>query len=125
MIEVKLKVSDKVIIETLSRCGIANHREKILYPSCYLFVQDDKYYVAHFKEMFIILKSDSYFNFTDSDKERLNAIVYNFSNWELIEKIDDSLIDPHKIKIDIINFTDKKNWKISHKIKYFYNQNDK
>ena len=76
MIEVTLKNDKKVVIETLSRIGIANKKKKILFPSCYLWEQDDKTYIAHFKELFKLTRPNAYDTICEDDILRLKAVVF-------------------------------------------------
>jgi len=114
MIEVKLLADKKVIVETLSRIGIANKKKKILFPSCYIYEQDDKNYIVHFKELFALTRENSYNNVCLEDELRLKATVFNLKNWGLIE-VDDSVIDPHNTFLFVLPFKEKNQWQISHK----------
>ena len=119
MIEIKLIADRKVIIETLQRCGVPIVKDKILFPSVYLFEHEGKSYLTHFKELFSIIKDDGTNDTSDSDYERLNSVSYLLCRWNLISIDDMNLIEPHRTTIFVLPYTDKKNWKISHKIKYF------
>lgn len=120
LIEVKLRdnVGEKVIIETLSRIGICNKRDKILYPSCYLIKRDDRFFIGHFKQLFM-LREDGYNNISEQDLERRNSIVFCLWNWGLID-VDEDSIKPHNIFVFILPYGEKKNWTINHKIKMNY-----
>lgn len=122
MIEIKLLADKKVIIETLSRIGIANKKKKIIFPSCYLYEQDDKIFIAHFKELFALTRENAYNNMCLDDELRLKATIFNLKHWGLVE-VDDSTIDPHDKFLFVLNFKDKSEWQISHKynIKNLYN----
>jgi len=114
LIEVKLKNLDKVIKETLSRIGIPNKKEKILYPSCYLYEQDGKHYIVHFKKLFMLEREDAYDNMCEEDIERRNAIIYCLKQWGLIE-VDESTIEPHNKYVFVLPFKEKKSWQLKHK----------
>jgi Bacteriophage translational regulator len=122
LVEVTLNenVNEKVVIETLSRIGIASKKEKILWPSCYLFSEDGKYFIAHFKQMFMI-KNEGYDNISIQDLERRNAIIFCLKSWGLID-VDDKEIEPHDIFVFILPFSEKKNWSIQHKFKMRSNE---
>jgi len=114
MIEVKLKADKKVIIETVSRIGIANKKKKILFPSCYFYEKDGKTYIAHFKELFQLTRENAYNTICEDDILRLKATVFCLQNWCLIDvKPED--IEPHNKYVFVLNFKDKKDWIISHK----------
>ena len=114
LIEVKLKLDDKIIKETLTRIGIANKKEKILYPSCYLYEKDEKYYIAHFKQLFTLERDSAYENMSEEDIKRRNAIIFCLKQWGLIE-VDESKIDPHDTFVFILSHKQKSEWSIQHK----------
>jgi len=51
LLEVRLKVDAWIIEETLSRMGIPDNKNKVLYQSCHLLKQFGTYYLAHFKQL--------------------------------------------------------------------------
>lgn len=120
LIEVKISknVSEKIIIETLSRIGIASKKEKILWPSCYMIKENERFYVCHFKELFL-LKNDGYNNISEQDIERRNSIIYCLKTWGMIE-VDEEKIRPHEIFVFILPHNEKKDWSIQHKFKIRY-----
>lgn len=99
------------IKETLTRIGVASRKENKLYQSCHIFHKQGKYYIVHFKEMFIIDGKSS--NFSDEDKGRRNKIIELLQDWGLLK-----VIDPEKIKeplasisqIKIISHKEKLDW---------------
>lgn len=119
LIEVELLVDDKVVKETCNRCGIVNKKQKIIYPSCYLYEHDGRYYIVHFKELFLLMRENGYNNISDEDIKRRNAIIFCLQNWGLINVIDGD-IDPHDVYVFVLPFSEKSEWKISHKINMFY-----
>lgn len=113
LIKVKPLVDDKIIIETLERIGIANKKEKILYPTCYFYYIDDEPYILHFKQLFILTREDSYNNISEEDIKRLNSIVFCLHNWGLIE-IEEELEEPDKF-VFVLPYKYKSEWIIKHK----------
>jgi hypothetical protein len=99
------------IKETLTRIGVASRKENILYQSCHIFHKQGKYYIVHFKEMFVLDGKPS--NFSEEDKGRRNKIVELLQDWGLLK-----VMDPEKIKdplasisqIKIISHKEKGNW---------------
>lgn len=104
------------IKETLTRIGVASRKEKKLYQSCHIFHKQGKYYIVHFKEMFLLDGKPS--NFNDEDKGRRNKIVELLEDWGLLK-----VLDPEKIKepsasmsqIKIINHKEKTEWNLEAK----------
>lgn len=104
------------IKETLTRIGVASRKEKKLYQSCHIFHKQGKYYIVHFKEMFLIDGKPS--NFSDEDKGRRNKIVQLLQEWDLLK-----VVEPEKIaepiasmsQIKIINHKEKNDWTLEAK----------
>ena len=99
------------IKETLTRIGVASRKEKKLYQSCHIFHKQGKYYIVHFKEMFMIDGKPS--NFSDEDKGRRNKIIELLQDCWLLkvldsEKIKEPLASMSQIKI--INHKEKSEW---------------
>jgi hypothetical protein len=115
LIEVKLLEPDDFlkVKETLTRIGIASKKEKTLYQSCHILHKQGKYYITHFKQMFLLdgKKSD----FSDDDKARLNTIANLLHEWELLD-----LVDENKSKfpvaalsqVKILTHKEKADWKL-------------
>lgn len=118
LIEVKINEEEDFlkIKETLTRIGVASRKEKKLYQSCHIFHKQGKYYLVHFKEMFIVDGKPS--NFTDEDKGRRNKIIELLQDWDLLkvvspEKITDPLASISQIKI--ISHKEKHEWNLEAK----------
>jgi len=114
--EVKLLKPLVVIKETLERIGIANRKEKKIYPSCY--AEQTVQGVAnifHFKEKLKVPKME------DIDVKRLNTIVWLLSKWNLIQLEKEQLdavkanISEKKIFILSKQQKDEENWEAVHK----------
>ena len=62
LLEVTLQKEDDFlkIKETLTRIGVSSKKEKKLYQSCHILHKKGKYYIVHFKELFLLdgLESD-------------------------------------------------------------------
>lgn len=117
MIEILPLVNPAIIVETLQRIGIANKQERVLYPSCYLYIKNDKYYVCHFKELFG-LKPGGEARMEETDNIRKNSIIFCLKNWSLID-INEKYIEPHNTKVFVLKRSEKPYWKIKHKIKWW------
>lgn len=122
MIEVRIKKSYGIIKESLSRIGIADKKNKKLYPSCYLYENYEKFYIVHFKQLFLLTRNESYDNMTELDYHRLKSIVDLLSGWGLVSPIKPLEYDPTFVYI--LPFKEKFDWTIVDKfntktIKYF------
>ena len=119
MLEVSLREPDDVlkIKETLTRRGVSSKREETtLFQSCHILHKQGRYFIVHFKELFLLDGKPS--NLTNNDLERRNTITELLSDWGLLDIIDESSIKgkfaPLK-QIKIISHRDKKEWKLESK----------
>jgi hypothetical protein len=118
LIEVKIAEEEDFlkIKETLTRIGVASRREKKIYQSCHIFHKQGKYYIVHFKEMFIIDGKPS--NFSEEDKGRRNKIIHLLQEWGLLKVVEpDRINEPlaSMSQIKIINHKEKNEWTLETK----------
>lgn len=115
LVEVKLKEPDDFlkIRETLSRIGVASKKDKTLYQSCHILHKQGRYFLVHFKEMFLLDGKGS--DFCDEDIGRRNTIVNLLSEWNLLTLVDSSRssfpITPLS-HIKIISHKEKNDWNL-------------
>ena len=115
MLEVLLPEPDNFlkIRETLTRIGIASRKEQKLYQSCHILHKQGRYYLVHFKELFLLDGKSS--DFSEDDMGRRNTIANLIAEWNLVK-----LKDPEKSKapvapigwIKIITHKDKGEWEL-------------
>ncbi len=111
MVEVRLKQPDDFlkVRETLTRIGVASRTENKLFQSCHILHKQGKYYIVHFKELFLLDGKHS--DFSENDHQRRNRITKLLSDWGLVESVNEMLeeemcsmsqikILPHKQKAD-------------------------
>ena len=115
LIEIEPLVDLNIIKETLSRIGIANKKAKILYPTCYIYPNFDKTYIVHFKELFLLTRSNGYNNMSLDDIKRKNSILYCLKEWRLINILNEDLIEPHDEYVFVLPYKDKFEWTTEHK----------
>lgn len=118
LIEVKIAEEEDFlkIKETLTRIGVASRKEKKLYQSCHIFHKQGKYYIVHFKEMFLIDGKPS--NFSDEDKGRRNKIIALLQDWGLLKVVEpERILEPaaSMSQIKIINHKEKNDWTLEAK----------
>jgi hypothetical protein len=106
----KKKENYLVVKETLERIGVSPKNKKVLYQSCHILHKNDKYIIAHFKELFKLdnLKSDV----SEEDLLRRNAVINLLKDWDLIEVPDQSKIkDKMSINgIKILRYEERDDW---------------
>jgi hypothetical protein len=115
LIEVRLSEPDDFlkVRETLSRIGVASKKDKTLYQSCHILHKQGRYYILHFKQLFLLDGKSS--DFSDEDRGRLHTITNLLSEWKLL-----SLVDPDKSRspvapmsqIKIIPHSEKNQWSL-------------
>jgi hypothetical protein len=115
LVEVTLPDPDNFlkVRETLSRMGVASKKEKTLYQSCHILHKQGKYYIVHFKQLFLLDGKQS--EFTDDDRGRLNTIANLLYEWELVDLVDESKsaapVAPLS-HIKIISHKEKSEWNL-------------
>lgn len=115
LVEVKLKNAEDFlkVRETLSRIGLASKKDNTLYQSCHILHKQGKYYIVHFKELFLLDGKDS--TLSEGDVARRNRIILLLDEWELIEILDYNKIeDPVSplSQIKIIPYKEKDKWNL-------------
>lgn len=112
-IEVRLREKEDFlkVKETLTRIGVASKKDDTLFQSCHILHKQSKYYIVHFKELFLL--DGKVADFTESDVARRNTIAKLLAEWDLIE-----IVEPHRFaepvaalnQIKIIPFKEKEKW---------------
>ena len=115
MLEVTLNQPDDFlkVRETLTRIGVASRKEvNKLYQSCHILHKQGRYFIVHFKELFLLDGKPS--NLTVNDLQRRNTISTLLSDWGLV-----SIVNPDQAKdkaplrqIKIIPHREKANWQL-------------
>lgn len=114
MVEVELRQQDDFlkIKETLTRIGVASRKEKILYQSCHILHKRGRYYLVHFKELFLLDGKDS--SLIESDIGRRNAIANLLEEWGLLKVISNNYKDPiaPMSQIKVLPYKEKNEWEL-------------
>lgn len=115
LVEVVLNEPDDFlkVKETLSRIGVASKKEKTLYQSCHILHKQGKYYVVHFKQLFLLDGKTA--DFSEEDKGRLNTIANLLSEWGLLKLVDKKKSETPTLpisQIKIIAHREKSEWKL-------------
>lgn len=117
MIEITLKQPEDFlkVKETLTRMGIANNRDKVLYQSCHILQKQGLYYIVHFKEM---LKLDGRpVVISEEDEQRRDSITWLLEDWGLIEISPGQRTFMHEMtnNFRVIGFKQKPEWTLKSK----------
>ena len=114
MLEVTLNEPDDFlkIRETLTRIGVASRKDNKLYQSCHILHKQGRYFIVHFKELFLLDGKKS--NLEDNDVGRRNTIATLMSDWGLLTVENKAQLQPIAPlrQIKIISFKDKDQWEL-------------
>lgn len=103
------------IRETLTRIGVASRQENKLFQSCHILHKQGRYFIVHFKELFLLDGKKT--SLTENDLQRRNSIATLLSDWGLVKLVDrKQVLDCAPLRqIKIISHKDKDNWILSPK----------
>ncbi len=117
--------------ETLTRIGAPSYPRglqsdtttpvtgKILWQSCHILHKRGKFYIVHFKEMFLLDGKSARTNLTVEDLARRNAIALLLADWGLVEIVHPARVrTPPPAPIDtikVIAYKEKSDWTLSAK----------
>ena len=118
MLEITLSEPDDFlkIKETLTRIGVASKREtQTLFQSCHILHKQGRYFIVHFKELFLLDGKPS--NLMEDDLARRNTIATLLSDWGLLDVVnkEQTEIKTSLRNIKIISHNDKKLWNLEAK----------
>lgn len=111
---ITLDTPDKfnIIMETLTRCGVASKKAKTLFQSCHILHSRGEYRIVHFLELFMLDGKCSVLS--DDDLRRRNAIARLLERWRLCKIVDPAsaeLINPMD-DIRVVPFREKSEWSL-------------
>lgn len=114
MVEITLKQPDDFlkVRETLTRIGVASRSDKKLYQSCHILHKQGKYYIVHFKELFLLDGKGS--DFSENDMQRRNRITKLLSDWGLVNIVDETMVENASSisQIKILPHKEKNEWEL-------------
>ena len=117
MLEVFLNEPDDFlkVRETLTRIGVASRKEKKLFQSCHILHKQGRYFIVHFKELFLLDGKKS--NLEQSDLERRNTIATLLSDWGLVDIVNPTMSEEKAPlrQIKIVSFREKQEWDLCQK----------
>jgi hypothetical protein len=114
MLEVTLNEPDDFlkIRETLTRIGVASRKDNKLFQSCHILHKQGRYFIVHFKELFLLDGKPS--NLIENDIQRRNTISTLLADWGLV-----NIVNPEVAKdlaplrqIKVIPFKEKSQWEL-------------
>ena len=114
MLEVSLNEPDDFlkIRETLTRIGVASRKDQKLFQSCHILHKQGRYFIVHFKELFLLDGKPS--SLLENDVQRRNTIATLLADWGLV-----TIMKPESSKdlaplrqIMVIPFKEKTQWEL-------------
>lgn len=115
LVEIVLPSPDSFlkIKETLTRIGVSSKKDKILYQSCHILHKQGKYYIVHFKELFMLDgKADE---LSEEDKARRNTIINLLEEWSLVKTVNSAQVEDPVAplsQIKVLPFKEKDEWSL-------------
>lgn len=114
MLEITLNEPDDFlkVRETLTRIGVASRKESKLYQSCHILHKQGRYFIVHFKELFILDGKKA--NLEANDLHRRNTIATLLSDWGLVAfTVQNQDLECAPLRqIKIIPFAQKGQWEL-------------
>jgi hypothetical protein len=114
MLEITLNEPDDFlkVRETLTRIGVASRKDKKLFQSCHILHKQGRYFIVHFKELFLLDGKKS--NLEENDIARRNTIAQLMSDWGLVSIESVRKVEPlaPMRQIKIIPFKEKNDWEL-------------
>jgi|TARA_B100001063_G_scaffold150266_1_gene140205 hypothetical protein len=114
MLEITLSEPDDFlkVRETLTRIGVASRKDKKLFQSCHILHKQGRYFIVHFKELFLLDGKKA--NLEENDVARRNTITTLMSDWGLVEIQNNEEAKPLAPlrQIKIIPFKEKDQWEL-------------
>lgn len=117
MLEITLADPDKflIVMETLTRIGIASREGNKLYQSCHILHKQGRYFLVHFKELFLLDGKPS--TLDEADVKRRNTIAVLLQDWGLVDLVHmpppEERVDLSTIKI--VKHREKSDWELTTK----------
>lgn len=114
MLEVTLNEPDDFlkVRETLTRIGVASRKDRKLYQSCHILHKQGRYFIVHFKELFVLDGKPS--TITENDVQRRNTIAVLLADWGLVS-INNSEMAKNRAplrQIKVISFKERDEWEL-------------
>ena len=113
MLEITLHEPDDFlkVRETLTRIGVASRKDKKLYQSCHILHKQGRYFIVHFKELFLLDGKKA--NLEESDLQRRNTIATLLGDWGLTTFVSNQERDCAPLRlIKIVSFKEKNQWEL-------------
>lgn len=101
--------------ETLTRIGVVSKTEQrpSLYQSVHVFHNKNRYYLVHFKQMFLLDGRVKSTNLTQLDLDRLSSIAHLLQKWGFVKLKTE--VENSSVRVHVIPYAEKNNWNLETK----------
>lgn len=103
--------------ETLTRIGIpANMRQTerpVLWQSCHILQKRGRYYIVHFKQLFLLDGKAVEEDISDEDLDRVEYVAALLAEWGLVQPMFE--LEKPKVSVKIIPHSQKYDWDLRSK----------
>jgi len=91
---------------------VASRKDNKLFQSCHILHKQGRYFIVHFKELFLLDGKKS--NLEENDLARRNTIATLMSDWGLVTIVSGQTVEPlaQLRQIKIIPFKEKVKWEL-------------
>lgn len=106
------------IKETLTRIGIASRKDGLkptLWQSCHILHKRGRYFVVHFKQMFLLDGKQDRTTVTEEDVSRTKVVANLLQQWGLIKITSQNVEVQENVNLVVIPYQDKSNWTLKSK----------
>lgn len=103
-------------IQRLSDGNSHEAHKPVLNQTCHVLSKRGKYYICHFKTLFVLDGKEN--NLTESDIARQNLIIKLLQDWQLVRVVKPEMIEEPVCSlktIKIVKYQDRDNWKLANK----------
>ena len=105
--------------ETLTRVGIASRKSgeiPTLWQSCHILHKRGRYFIVHFKQMFLLDGKADKTNVTEDDLNRVAVVAGLLQQWGLIKvKGETHQSTQDNVNLVVISFANKSSWNLRSK----------
>jgi len=108
-----------VVKETLTRIGFTQVTDdsKKLFQTCHILHKKGRYFLTHFKHMYLFDGKIQHTNILDIDINRLKYVAKLLNDWNLIVPLDTNTLKGDTAEVRVLKHSDARGWQL--KPKYF------
>lgn len=114
MLEITLNEPDDFlkVRETLTRIGVASRQDRKLFQSCHILHKQGRYFIVHFKELFVLDGKPS--TITENDVQRRNTIAVLLADWGLVTIVNNEMAKDRAPlrQIKVISHKERDQWEL-------------